>query len=709
MEYDSKSIHLSCSVLAATIDGENGIVAIDSTPTIYNYSLEGEYKNHSSLHSFNSYLYRYGNETTISNDGKYALICDPKNDKVLYVDLLLKKLVTAIKITKAPEYASFSDDDTLFLVANSVGRVAIFKTDSDGSLLSEFPIPDSIASAAFSSDCTKVAIASLNKKLFIFNLESNSIESTHQLDDIGEALCFSSDMTQVTLFSRNGSTFIINLKLNKIFHAMPSSQWPTHLIHTNHSNIVLLGTRSAQLFIYTSSKGLCLGEIVLDCWGITSINIHNNHVLIGFSDGTLTIYDVSKSVEEAISYISTGNYEQLSILAATNPLIFVNKELCKKIEEHYKEFFAYTPVSPQERKGYDALASLIVSNHMKRMELLNILVQSSQYTEFIDSFENGDVEFACNAAYEFPLLRQLREFNEIQHTCFHHIAQEILLLESDPQKFQAYQDNSTHNCTKCQHGIIPTPESLQSGYEELKMSVSSNNYPNLMEITEKYPVFRQTRLYKRMMNYGEAMIDKILLFMKSDNMQEALKLATKLALLKPFQKTGQDFKKQIENYEKFKKADETNNFASLFVIATENPALKTTEIFKKHILNYKTLYKQLLTTAKAGEVSKLMTILSPYASVTFFEEKNNELHKLALLSEIEHYAKIGDEGALLEKYHQCFGWDKEYERVCQLFEKEVNLSLKMDEISKECKALITFILGEKVKRTQQHKEDEHEH
>ena len=254
------------------------------------------------------------------------------------------------------------------------------------------------------------------------------------------------------------------------------------------------------------------------------------------------------------------------------------------------------------------------------------------------------------------------------------------------------------NCEKCFLGIISTPENLEQGYEQLKSSALSKNYPNLLDIVYKYPVLRQTRLYLRMMNFGEALIDKILQAMQPGNMQEALVFVEELLRLKPFEKTGLDFKQQIDQYGRFIKAVEEHNMELIFSIASDNPVLKITESFKKEMNTYKNLYKNLYIVAKQGDVAQIFILLHPYEKVSYFEDKNLQLYKLALISEILHYAKIGEEAEVLQKYHQCFGWDEEYEKVCQAFEVEVNSNPKTEEISPECKAIKSFIVGEKIRR-----------
>ena len=693
---DNSVLHLSRSVLALAVNDEN-IIAVDSTPTIYYFSTSGEYINHLSISGLSSFYHRYEHDVTISPDGKILVICDGKNDKVICLNLNLKKIVANIKLLKSPNFTIFSQDSSCFMVANSVGRVGIYTT-RNFSLLAEFALPDAVANAVFSQDCTKVAIATLDKKLHIFNIPNNSVLNGYKLDSIGQALWFSANDNEMTIFTRDGNAIIVNLKSEVIFNESPCYQWPTVIAHIPNSDIILLGTRSSQIFLYTSSKGAILGSVLLDSWGITSICIHNSIVMVGFSDGKITTLDMTTLIEEAYTYLNTGNFEKLAVLAASSPLIFIDVKLCNGIEEKYKEVFNYYPITEQEREGHEALVSLILSNNKKRLELLGFLYSSDLIVPFLEKVEKGEMEAACELASESPLLRQLREFREIKNNCFKNIVKQVKLLETNKQKFQEFTETMNSNCEKCFLGIISTPENLEQGYEQLKSSALSKNYPNLLDIVYKYPVLRQTRLYLRMMNFGEALIDKILQAMQPGNMQEALVFVEELLRLKPFEKTGLDFKQQIDQYGRFIKAVEEHNMELIFSIASDNPVLKITESFKKEMNTYKNLYKNLYIVAKQGDVAQIFILLHPYEKVSYFEDKNLQLYKLALISEILHYAKIGEEAEILQKYHQCFGWDEEYEKVCQAFEVEVNSNPKTEEISPECKAIKSFIVGEKIRR-----------
>lgn len=701
MQLTYKSLHVARSIIASSFT-ETSLICIDSTPIIYTFSLQGEYEKHVNLKSFESYPYRYGHSIALSDHGEYALLADSDNHKVLLVNLEKNKVISHLKCTTQPDFCMFSHDTRYFVIANSIGRLSVYNIETM-EIVFESPFADGISTVSFTDNGINLVVATLDKKVYLYNFHTKQLIKKFSVDAIVEAFSFSENSNQIVLFTRMGNTSVINIAMNHTFKADSFSEWPTISAYRPHGQIVLLGTRSSSLFIYTASNGVQLGSIALNNWGITSISLTDTNVFIGFSDGTGMILDMQTEIELAIKALESKNYAQLSMIAAESPLIFINNTLCKSIETHYEAIFAYSPASSEEKRGFEALVSIILSNDSKRVNLLTSLYTSDKIVPFMEHISNGEVEKACYTAHESPLLRQLREFKELRTNCCSYLIKELRLLENDPDTFKTYIDSISQDvsrCAHCAHSFLPTPESLEEGYKQLTSSLSANNFAVITEITERYPILRQTRLYRRMMNYGEALIDKTLMMLSSGNILEADKYAANLSRIKPFALTGQDFKNQIKSYETFINACQNKNLQQIFSIATENPALRTTNEFKQQLLQYRNMIQTpALALAYKGEVTQVISLIAPYSTITYFEEKNMVLLKTALICEIEHYAPFTEEQQLLESYHNCFGWDEHYERVCILFGIVPNTTQTLSEITAECKSKTTFLTGDRKLRS----------
>lgn len=701
MQLTYNSLHISRSIVASSFT-ETSLVCLDSTPIIYTFSLQGEYEKHVNIKSFESYPYRYGHSIALSEQGEYALLADSDNNKVLLVDLEKNKIIAHLKCTKRPDFCSFSHDAHYCVIANSIGKLSVYNIKTM-EIVFESPFPDGISTASFTDNGVNLVVATLDKKVYLYNFHTKQLIKKFSVDEIVDAFAVSDNANQIVLFTRMGNTSVINIAMNHIFKADSFSEWPTASARLPGSQIVLLGTRSSSLFIYTASNGVKLGNVTLNNWGITSLSFTNANVFIGFSDGTGILLDAETEINAAMQALDSKNYSQLSIIAAESPLIFINKVLCESIDTHNEEIFAYSPASPEEKRGFEALVSIILANDGKRINLLTSLYSSDKIVPFMEHISKGEVEKACYAAFEAPLLRQLREFKELRTNCFSHLFKELKLLENSPDTFKSYiesipQDES--HCAHCVHSILPTPESLEEGYTQLTSSLSSNNFSAITEITEKHPILRQTRIYRKMMNYGEALIDKTLKMMSSGNMLEAEEYAANLSRITPFALTAQDFKNQIKYFETFANACQNNNLLQIFSLATENPALRTTKEFKKQLSYYRNMIQTpALILAYEGEVIKVQALIAPYSAISYFEEKNIILIKLALIYEIKKYAPLGEEQLLLNEYHNCFGWDEHYEKVCIEFEIIPDTNQLSNEITAECQSKTTFLTGDRKLRS----------
>lgn len=691
-------LHSYRSIVASAMS-EDHLYLIDSTPTIYRYSLQGDYEKHANLKGFQSLPYRYGSSVTISNNAQYALVCDGSNERVLFLLMNPVKLLSTITVSKKPDIALFNETATRFVIGSNSGRMSIYETQTFEKI-AELQLPDEIASVAFSKDGSKLAISTMDKKIHIYAIQTQKMGQVFLIDDIVEALTFSDDGNKVIAFSRYGSTHIVNLMLKQQYLGESSLEWPTHIASGFHQNVILLGSRSNQLSIYSNSDGAKLGSVNLGFWGITSICAGYQKVFVGFSDGNGVIIDLAEALSASYQALESKNYARLSEICYESPLIFIDSGLCVEIEKHYASIFEFRPSSHEETKGYEAITSLIVSDSTIRKELLQNLYTSDAIVPFMEEIEQGNAHKACNAAYRSPLLRQLREFHEVRSRCLMELMHEIKLLEIDPQKFKEYVEAVPSSCAECTHSIIPNPDVLHENYQKLLSSASANNFSAIMEITDQHAILRQTKIYRRLMNYGEALIDKTLMMISAGKINEADIYATKLTRIKPFASSGNDFKNQIKAFDAFANASSSKNLIKIFALASEFPALRTTEIFKIHIEEYKkTVAIPAQNYAKNGEVAKVITLCAPYQGIEYFEEKNLALLKKALLYEIEIYAPRGEEKSLLDQYHDCFGWDEMYQRVCKSFNVTPNETKKLDDISAECKQRISFLNGEKIPRS----------
>ena len=698
MKTFSSTAYLSSSVLSTAVEGEN-IVAIDATPAFYSFSLEGEFLNSTTLNGLATSYDRYGHEITFSQDAKHALVCDGDGDKVLFINVQTKKVVGNIAYSNHPEFVRFSENGNLFVIANSIGKISVY-TVHDLSLLFEYAIYDAVSSALFCDDLTYLAVASLDKKLHIFNLENRTLFQEYAFEDIPQALAFSKENSEMSVFMRKGNTLALNLKLKGVFGATPFYEWPTVATRIVDTDVVILGTRSSKVYLYTTSKGTLIGSAFLDCWGITSINIYNDILFFGSADGKITKIDASQEIADAFEYLKANDLKQLVLLVERFPFILINKSLCESLENSYSEIFAYNPKTDQEKQGYEQLVALILADNGKRAEFLKLVRSCEQFASFLSMIETGENESACSLALEYPLLRQLRELSRIHDKCYKNISLQVALLEEDIQLFHNYMKKAETPCIKCPYNIVPSAESLENAYREFKLGLTASDYEKLFDLVEKFPVFRSTRLYRRIVVFGETLIEKILKSMRILQMREAYMYALKLATLKPFNKTALDFQTQIISYRRFIKAIEINNIEQIFLIALQNPVLKATPAYKTQLNTYKNIYKSLQPVAKKGDITQIISVLHPYERVKIFQEKNKQLYKRALLSGILLYVRMGKEIDALNEYHRCFGWDAEYEKICMMFHVDVNTALnsRCDISIKECKNLLNIIVTAKLKR-----------
>jgi len=681
-------------ILASALS-EDGISIIDTIPTIYSYSKSGVYEKHAVLKGFKSYLHRYSKASAVSFDGKFALLCEMQCNKVMLFNLVSRRVVTRIELDKGPEFCVFSSDSSYFAFSNSVGRFVIYNT-ALCEMYHQISLIDAVSSAVFSDDMSHIAIASLNKIVYIYNMEKKEIVNSFEMQDYIEGMTYSRDNVNVVVYARSGNTCVLNVILNKMYIADPCSEWPTVLACEKNATISLLGTRSNQLHLYIRANGNKIASISLEYWGITSISIYDKQIFVGFSDGNGMIIDNTKAIADVDAALEAKDYEKLCLLVCEYPLVFSNNVVCQKIEKHYSEILNYRAQGHNEKIGFESLVSFLLSANISRSKLLKLMYSLDEISDFMASIEEAKKDVACKIAYKVPLLRQLREFAEIKSECHEEMKHQLHLLETSPSQYEEYIQNNSNTCSDCMQSVIPNAQILGESYKQMITTANAKNFAAVMDIVERYPILKQTKVFKRIINYGEAFIDKTLMMIKVGKMAEANRYATNLTRIKPFAATGVDFNRQIQSYGAFEQACKAKNAVKIFSMIEEHPVFRTTKMYKDQLVHYQeNILKPATKLASLGELKKMKAVIGAYESIEHFEEKQFELYKFALVQELTKYAPIGEEQELLDKYHQYFGWDKHYEKACEVFNCRVNELVKMDDVSAEHKVLETLLSGER--------------
>jgi|GEM_PF-1350334 len=696
MPYVNYDIQLAAGVVSsAALQDE--IVIADSTPTIYHYSHTGEYIRHNSFSGLSSLEQRYSKALYLALSGSYLLVSDEENGHILLLDVATKKTLLQLKMEKNPKYCLISSDESFLIVTNGVGRALIYNIQTL-ERYDEIAFVDEIATVQFLPDASKILVSCLNKQIYIYDMATKKIEHKIAIRDVVEVISIAKNGNDLLLITRVGDALRYSISSQEIFIVDACYEWATTHMQSGNGAVTLVGSRSSEVYIYTTQKGKLLGSVTFEHWGVTTLSAQKGRLFVGFSDGYATIVDFNEAINDAKEAISRGDCESLCLIVQEYPLIFMDEELYNLIGENYKKVLAYKPSTNNEKEGHSAVIAFLIANEEVHDLVLKELFSSQEMIHFTKYLEEGRPEKSCAMVYDAPLLQQLKEYSSMRTKCHKNVARELKKLEEDPEEFGRYLEEQEHSCLKCKNSVVKGALGLVEAYLLFRKSAIAKNYVSVFEIASRYPILRQSTIFRRLMHSGESLIEKMLIMMRANRMDDALKYATKLASVKPFAKVGQSYKKQIMMYANFSQACERQNIANIFSIVADNPALRTTALFKEQQRLYQEHYKKGEEIAKSGEVLAMLKHMSPYMYIESKLSQNRELHRVALLYEIKNYAPGGEEKALLEKYYECFGWSEEYANVSAFFGVQSNPEVEKESVDEQCYEQVTLLEGERVKR-----------
>lgn len=696
MPYNNYEIQLAAGVVcSATL--QDTIVIVDSTPTIYHYSYTGAYIRHNGFSGLSSLEHRYSKALGLSLSGRYLLITDEENGHILLLDVATKKTLLQLKMEKNPKFCHISTDESFLIVANGVGRALIYSMQTL-KRYDEVAFVDEIATVEFLPDASKIVVSCLNKQIYIYDMPTKKIEHKLAVPDVVEVISAAKNGNDLLLITRAGDALKYTINSQEIFIVDSCYEWATTYMQNSSGALTLVGTRSSEIYIYTTQKGKLLGSISLEHWGVTTLSEKGGNLFVGFSNGYATIVDFSEAIKDAKEAITRGDYESFCTIIQAYPLVFMNEEIYNLIAQNYKKILAHKPSTSSEKEGHSAVVALLISNEELHDLLLKELFSSQEMINFTKNLEHGRPQKSCAMVYDVPLLQQLKEYSVIRTKCHQNVEQEFRELEENPESFIRHLNDKEQSCLKCKNSPVKGSLGLAEAYLLFRKSAKAKNYVAIFDIASRYPILRQSTIFKRLMHSGESLIEKMLIMMRANRMDDALKYATKLASVKPFAKVGLSYKKQIMMYANFSQACLQRDIDNIFSIASDNPALRTTVLFKEQQRLYQKHYEKGEEIARSGEVSAMLEHMSPYMNVESKLSQNRDLIRTALLYEIKNYAPEGEESIFLQKYYDCFGWSEEYANICAFFGIQSRSRVEKESVDEQCYECVTLLEGERVKR-----------
>ena len=334
-----KTIHLEGSPLAIIPVGESYII-MDNHYTFYHIVKKGLTLSHTrkiagmdnGLHAYHKGFMGHGQTVhlPLNTKGSSAL---------LEVGETMTKKATLTWHSADVETAAFSPDGTYVATGGQDGRVYIHHVQS-GKLVSSLPArPDAVSALRFSPCGKRLAAATFDKKLVVFDIDRNVTVAKFTTESVIEALTFFDEDGKIFAACREGHAAVFHMPLGEEAwqeNKKSFEDWPTVIELSPSGEIALVATRQSRLYFIRLAGNAVIHELSLFKRGITLLRLVDDLLFIGYDDGTLEIMLIDRYLKEFNVTLHLKNFDESRKLLLRQPFLMLHPVM----EEFDKEWDA---------------------------------------------------------------------------------------------------------------------------------------------------------------------------------------------------------------------------------------------------------------------------------------------------------------------------------------------------------------------------------
>lgn len=595
--------------------------------------------------------HQFSKACALSMNG-YMAIGEPKSENCHILHINNGKLVHIKTLSwhKADIYnIRFSRDGKFLITGGEDGKVFIFSLPDFNMVNILPPRPDYISNVHFGKFSPLVVYSSYDMQNCVFDVYLNKVIGEFETSSVAEDMTFFDNDRLLFFICANGESGIYNIETKKLEVKQNYESWLTRVGLTKDNNFAYIGARDGNLSYLELNKNYPSFQVKLDYEdGISSMRVINGRLYIGYSNGYLQIFDLSKYEEEFIKALEENNFKLANEVSSKNVSLKTYKLYIECRDKMWKEDFSKVSEILSKDSSQNAfkealkVLNIYFEDESKKNEFEEFIKNLGCVEEFIKAIENKNYAFAYKLAEENSYLKQTSDFErleEIYYETFEN-AKELLI-----NSHLGDLDNGINMLKPFMQ--VPSKKDAISilirnahKFSEADKMLKNKKFSEYFKLSESFRAIKSTINYKKALFFGEQILATINeLEAKGDN-SKALELLDILLQFVPFQKIALNRKNDLHLKLEFLDLYNNKEYLSIFKSIQKYDSIKGIVQYIQLKEYFRNIFDRALDIASKGNTKLVYENLSQYFTIEYYRNKMESIFNISYLNEIAlHLAK----------------------------------------------------------------------
>ncbi len=592
----------------------------------------------------------------------------PKSFLLLHNDEL-QNIATLSFHRKPVSSVAFNNASDIIAIGGEDGKV-FFYSLTDNTIISSLKTrPDYISNITFSKNDKFSSIHSFDKTNAVYYFDRACETKAFVSADVVERSLFSDDNSKLICISRNKKLNLFDMQTNEV-HVSEFSfdEWPTSILEVTNS-CILVGTKGKTLYLVNYEKMEILSTITLDNSGVTFLKIFADELYISFIDGEIKVINLNSNLEQFILNLKLNKFYEASQLIENNIFLAIH-ESAKKFDEAWDDTLSDAKKSLVSNQKDEAkkLVTPFFFNKSRHDEYLFCLGHIEHYAlftkfiaekKYIEAFQTADEKEFLKKTKDYESLEKY--FIKVFHNC------KLLFSKGDLQSVAKARD------TLYEFALIKSKKELINNLlVRYKVFVSADNLIKERKFKLYFILVRQNKfledeeIYNRVLLIGNQTFSKLIIYEQEQNFAKALEVAEYLKDFLPLKQRVEQKINVLNNKQFLSKNIMDNNISVVYNLVENESEYETFLPFIEFHERFLNLKREAHEIAKNGDAMGLLKIFEEYLDVEYTIHLIAQEFKIAYLAQIEKGVSSASTNKKeinwiesLKSYESYFGLDNE--------------------------------------------------
>jgi WD40 repeat protein len=534
-------------------------------------------------------------------------------------------------------YTILNETASMLLSCSRDGKASIFNTISKFYCYTFEYQPDHCSCAFFSSRDLLVFVGYYNNENKVLNLKDLSLIEFKLTEPVESGVFFDND-SKLFLADRVGNSVIYDCVNDKILSKKAVFNEWVSCTKLYKEKYLLAGTRKNKLYIVNLIENEIVAVIELSFYGVTSINIEKEKLILTYADANFEIIELDYQKENFILHLNLQEYKEAKELIKQN--LFLNAdENIEKFESGFHKVIKKIKelISKEEIEDALELAEPFMDNLKFKDELDLLFMQKDYIAKFIEAVEKNDINTAYTIAEKYDVIKTLGAYQTIEKQFNRAFSDAKKIIEKD----------NIHGKNKARE-ILKAYERVPAKSELVKHLISNNDKFILAEklvkaqsfekyfmLINTYKFLKDTLLYKKIDTLALSLQTKAFQSFSKGNLDDAIKLYKQLIVFPEYTDYAKENITSINAEVKLKNLVEDGKIQAVYKHIEKYPKLAFSTLFLDFNTSFEKDLQNAQTYIEKQKMSEAIDAVSKYFSIKYLDDKISNLFKHVYLLEIE--------------------------------------------------------------------------